>query len=491
MTWNSEEGLALYVVRYFPCVAFLTPEDHVFAFQPLKARTSHIVLVVLVAIAALIASVVLPSVRAAAAPVGTSAEVPERACGSDVRIKLANNSGSSQQFDLWQYGDRTPYTSVALVAGTTTTVSRRLEETSQRLSVRINGFALANQVVSRSDVCDALEIPALPNVVDGRSATVVSPACGGNATIHINNGSREPNSFGVVRGSAAEPEQVITVGERAAIGVTIAVTSSVEIVQVHSDGAVISSGTVTPSAPCAQPSMTTDGLRAPFGEWGAPVRVEDFNGSTLQVGSNGWQVYDSPRGKVARTKSNVRVGQSESGTGELQIVGSYDRSKGVHIGGGLADSFAQQYGRWEVRARTDKGAGFAPIILLWPHGGHWPNDGEIDLLEAPKGNRLGAITVLHNGPANRFRTHGLDGDHSEWHTYAVEWLPSRVTFYLDGVEQWMVTDASLIPKTSPMHLAMQLDAGCGWIQCPNAQTAPETLLHIDWIKAYAAPASML
>jgi beta-glucanase (GH16 family) len=233
------------------------------------------------------------------------------------------------------------------------------------------------------------------------------------------------------------------------------------------------------------------------GGWGQPWFVEDFSGSTLDTSR--WFTYDSPTEEPKRDPSLLRV------TGnELQVVGSVN-AEGREVGSGLANTFGQMYGRWEVRFRMDKGAGYGPAILLWPDGdGQWPRDGEIDLMEIPKAAREWGTTVAHNGSPDRSRSQRVTADFTQWHTVAVDWLPDLLTFYFDGKKVWTVTPATkpyqggnrnLVPSTSPMRLALQLDEcshsaplyGPDWIPCRNKQTPPEVILHIDWVKIYKAP----
>ena len=206
--------------------------------------------------------------------------------------------------------------------------------------------------------------------------------------------------------------------------------------------------------------------------------TEEF---TENLNSSAWDIYDDPTGKSRRDKESVSVGN-----GFFHLAGTY--KNGRNAGSGV--SFAggdQLFGRWEVRARGDVGAGYSPTILLWPANDNWPAGGEIDLLESPHGNREKGIAVIHNRSTSNFKTQGLAGSQNDWHTYAVEWLPDRVTFYVDDVEQWNVTDPKLIPTTDAMHLALQQDAGCGWIECPNKETKPVTNMQVDWVRVYAQP----
>ena len=83
------------------------------------------------------------------------------------------------------------------------------------------------------------------------------------------------------------------------------------------------------------------------------------------------------------------------------------------------------------------------------------------------------------------RLHAED-DFSQWHTFAVDWLPDRIVYYVDGVERFRVTDRNIIPD-KPMHLAMQFDQGPkkDWIPAPDATTPAAFSLQVDWLRVYA------
>ena len=67
----------------------------------------------------------------------------------------------------------------------------------------------------------------------------------------------------------------------------------------------------------------------------------------------------------------------------------------------------------------------------------WPVDGEIDIMEVPVGATATRRTsCVHSGDGRRRRSSAatMPGDFSQWHTFAVDWLPDRITWYVDGVE---------------------------------------------------------
>ncbi|MFD0522850.1 glycoside hydrolase family 16 protein [Paractinoplanes durhamensis] len=201
--------------------------------------------------------------------------------------------------------------------------------------------------------------------------------------------------------------------------------------------------------------------------------VQDFNGSSLPAQ---WGTYDSPNGTPPRSGDMVSVSN-----GMLHIAGGVNSRVGKDVGGGVMYLKAQKYGRWEVRFRAQAGAGYGAFVLLWPQNNEdWPTVGEIDLAEVVASDRSTFGTFLHHGSANH--QVGLDAtkaDFTEFHTVAVEWLPTRVTYYLDGKKFFNVTPSQIetgLPTESAMNLAMQLDQGCGgYIACRNGSTPPGSL----------------
>ena len=221
--------------------------------------------------------------------------------------------------------------------------------------------------------------------------------------------------------------------------------------------------------------------------WGKPVFTDNFTGTTL---GKSWSVYDSPDAQPPapkRTLDSIRVRN-----GSLQLIGHYERPYG-YVGGGVAYNTNQTYGRWEIRFRADAGAGYAPVVLLWPQG-KWPDDGEIDLAEVGNAHRHGAGEFLHLGVTNRFIGKHIPStvDFTKWHTIAVDWLPDHITFWLDGKALWTVKraagNADYVPST-PFHLALQNDAGCDVGCKPDKNTPARVVMDVDWVKIYAAPGS--
>jgi beta-glucanase (GH16 family) len=213
--------------------------------------------------------------------------------------------------------------------------------------------------------------------------------------------------------------------------------------------------------------MPTD----PGPEW-RRVTTEDFD----SFRPSAWGRYDSVGGfgNGLRRPSAITVSD-----GLLHIT-----ARG-NVSGGMAHKLGRTFGRWEFRARTDMGRGFGSAILLWPDSERFPEDGEIDIMEVPSETRDRAHFVVHYGAQNRLYGSYVEDDFSQWHTFAVDWLPDRIVWYVDGVERFRITDRNLIPR-NPMHLAIQFDQGPkkDWIRAPDETTPAAFSLQVDWLRVY-------
>jgi hypothetical protein len=152
------------------------------------------------------------------------------------------------------------------------------------------------------------------------------------------------------------------------------------------------------------------------------------------------------------------------------------------IPGGHGADTGLLYGRYAIRFRADLLVGYETTFLLWPDSEVWPRDGEIDF---PEGDLAGTQWSTMNAYMHhQGATSGSDQDafasgvpYGDWHTIVIEWLPSRVSFILDG--RTIGTSTSRIPNT-PMH----------WVlQTPTALDALASLstagnLQIDWVAVW-------
>jgi hypothetical protein len=147
--------------------------------------------------------------------------------------------------------------------------------------------------------------------------------------------------------------------------------------------------------------------------------------------------------------------------------------------GGMAWKLGRsQYGRWEARVKSPVAdPSYNAVVLLWPDAENWPTGGEVDFMEISDETRQEVDFFLHYSAENR-QLHGSKQiDATQWHNWAVEWSPAKITGYVDGIEWFSTTEASALPPGS-MHLTLQLD----WF--PKGGSVQQSTMDVDWVRYY-------
>jgi len=144
---------------------------------------------------------------------------------------------------------------------------------------------------------------------------------------------------------------------------------------------------------------------------------------------------------------------------------------GAHgSGGGLL------YGRYVIRLRADPVPGYKVAMVLWPDSERWPIDGEIDFPEANlDGPILGFVHHQGGTSPNDQTEFSTQATYGQWHTATVTWLPSGISFQLDG--QLIGTALARLPDT-PMHLIIQAETAIGG---PVPTDAAAGNIQIAWL----------
>ena len=142
-----------------------------------------------------------------------------------------------------------------------------------------------------------------------------------------------------------------------------------------------------------------------------------------------------------------------------------------------------QYGYAEFRARVPKGQGIWPALWLLPESRSWPP--EIDIMEyiGSQPDRVYMTNHASDGTgAKSFAYVGPDFS-QDWHTYAIDWKPSALTFYVDGVQRGQVTVG--VPR-QPMYLLANVAVGGTWPGSPDASTSFPATMDIDYLRVWDA-----
>jgi beta-glucanase (GH16 family) len=181
-----------------------------------------------------------------------------------------------------------------------------------------------------------------------------------------------------------------------------------------------------------------------------------------------------------------------TGDGLLHLTARADDGYGVPYVSGLvmtggekfvpaSPRFSFLYGYLEVRAKVPAGRGLWPAIWMMPASFN-DDSGEIDVLEVLGSEPAHArFTVHRNG---REEGHGWDGPDlsAGFHTYAVDWQPDHVAWYVDGVERARTTRAALICP-EPMYPILNLAVGTSG-ERPDCTTTFPASMDIDYVRIW-------
>ena len=202
---------------------------------------------------------------------------------------------------------------------------------------------------------------------------------------------------------------------------------------------------------------------------------------------------------VNGTNKNIALNSGSS----LKLIAIKDNPDGSHAySSGLVASynhFNQAFGYFECRAKTPPGKGLWPAIWMiegQKEGAYsWPP--EIDIMEQIGSSPTLDYMTAHyrpdgNYPLDYWTTSGAVGTvangsqayYLNFHTYAVDWDPDKLTYYIDDVPVGSTT--SYTPYLREMHLILNLGVGgsTSWGGAPDANTVFPATYEVDWIRAY-------
>ena len=162
------------------------------------------------------------------------------------------------------------------------------------------------------------------------------------------------------------------------------------------------------------------------------------------------------------------------------------------------------YGRVEARLRMEPGAGFWPAFWLLGDDietAHWPNCGEMDIMEWVQKYGPGTTSSTIHGPgysggAGIDRTFPFPSggriDDGQFHTYGVTWSKDRMEFYRDDPARpfFVVTPANLPAGKKwvfdhPFYVILNFAVGeAGFPGTVDQTTPPTGKMWVDYVRFY-------
>jgi beta-glucanase (GH16 family) len=164
---------------------------------------------------------------------------------------------------------------------------------------------------------------------------------------------------------------------------------------------------------------------------------------------------------------------------------TYTYTSGMVMTGGRkyekAPGFTFTYGFAEARVKVPAGSGLWPAFWMLPVD--YNSRPEIDIMEI-----IGSEPNVQN-----MNYHYEGGDAGtewkgasfagEWHVFAIDWSPTALVWYVDGVERWRFTNTAYI-SNEPQYLILNLAVGGDWPGSPKADTVFPSTFDVDYVRVW-------
>jgi hypothetical protein len=198
------------------------------------------------------------------------------------------------------------------------------------------------------------------------------------------------------------------------------------------------------------------------------LRLHETFNSGIQ--SSRWGKYE---GQPTSTSYSTWSPSHVVASGGIAMLRGYRDGGGYVTGGFMLNAVTQTYGKYVVRARFQRSTVVQHAMLLWPTSG-WPP--EVDFSEGP--TTQGVMATAHWGASNSQQHAFKRVDMTQWHTYGVEWTPTRLLYTIDG-RAWAAMTGAAVPH-QPMRLAIQTEA-----TSPTSSSTPAVRLDVADVAVFS------
>jgi beta-glucanase (GH16 family) len=141
------------------------------------------------------------------------------------------------------------------------------------------------------------------------------------------------------------------------------------------------------------------------------------------------------------------------------------------------------YGYVEARIWIPSGAGIAP--RFWMLRADHTDSAEIDVMEV-LGRDPNTVHMHYHGPAGVFGgSYTAPSPLSDgWHTYALDWKPGRLVWYVDGVPRFTHTGSDVDSHAHYILFDLAIGGSEAWGGAPDSNTQFPTRMLIDWVRVW-------
>jgi beta-glucanase (GH16 family) len=230
----------------------------------------------------------------------------------------------------------------------------------------------------------------------------------------------------------------------------------------------------------------------------APVWSDEFEGpANARPDPKKW-VYDIGFGNALWGNNEAQTYTSQPGNVRLDgnghlVITARKEADGRYTSARIKTKgrFALRYGRFETRLKIPRGPGLLPAFWLMGNAGQWPANGEIDIMENVGNSPATVFSNLHAPGYTGAGSASISGELSaDYHTYAIEWLPGRISWQLDGHTYKTVTSLDIPPGSKwifdaqPFYMLLNVAVGGDWPGKPDDTRLPAEM-DVDWVRVSA------
>lgn len=185
------------------------------------------------------------------------------------------------------------------------------------------------------------------------------------------------------------------------------------------------------------------------------VWSDEFDGNA--VNTSNWNFETGGGGWGNNEKQYYQAANATVGNGNLMITAKKENVGGhAYTSARLITAGKRQfkYGRFEARIKLPQGQGQWPAF--WMLGADigtnpWPRCGEIDIMENTNNSNVVLGTMHWFNTAYSYYGGNTATTPTDYHTYRVDWTPTEITWFVDGVQYHVGNIANNINGTEEFH----------------------------------------
>ena len=290
------------------------------------------------------------------------------------------------------------------------------------------------------------------------------------------------------------------------VAATVAAGASAAAAPSGMSASAASSAPQAPTAAVAAPTaVAADAL--PAGAPGSLVWSDEFEGPAgtapdatswaYDLGAGGWGNNEY------ETYTDSRANSQLDGEGNL-VITARKGTDGSYTSARLKTQSLRsfQYGHVEARIKIPRGQGIWPAFWMLGEtssgGVDWPTSGEIDIMENIGREPDQVHGTVHGpgysgdaGPSGTYTLPHAGAFYEDFHTYAVDWQPGSITWYVDGNEYFHVTpDTDKVSGNPwafdghPFFIILNVAVGGYWPGYPDSTTTFPQAMTVDYVRVY-------